>query len=74
VLKKIEGYPSELLEGELGAELAAVIDDIGVRFLLTKQFEQARDSYLRALEIIQNLTGLEEKQKAMSLQLPGLSC
>ena len=73
MLKKIEGYPSELLEGELGAELAAVIDDIGVRFLLTKQFEQARDSYLRALEIIQNLTGLEEKQKAMSLQLPGLS-
>ena len=65
VFKKMEGYPSQLLEGELGAELAAVVDDIAKRFLLTKQYQQSRDSYLKALEIFQNLTGLGEKQKAL---------
>jgi tetratricopeptide (TPR) repeat protein len=65
VLKKIEGYPSQLLKGELGVELAVVIDTIATRFLLTRQYEQAKNSYLRALEIFQNLTGLEERQKAL---------
>jgi tetratricopeptide (TPR) repeat protein len=42
-----------------------MIDDIASRFLLTRQYEQAKNSYLRALEIVQNLTRLEEKQKTL---------
>jgi tetratricopeptide (TPR) repeat protein len=65
VLEKIEAYPSQLLEGKIGAELAGVIDDIAKRFLLTKRYAEAKESYLRALEIFRNLTVFEEK-KAIS--------
>jgi tetratricopeptide (TPR) repeat protein len=65
VLKKIEEYPPQLLKGQAGAELATVVDDIAARFLLTKQLKQAKEAYLRALGILQSLTGFEEKQKAL---------
>ena len=65
VLEKIEGYPSQLLEGKIGAELAGVFNNIGKRFLLTKRYAEAKESYLRALKIFQNLSVLEERQKAL---------
>jgi len=65
VLEKIKAYPSKLLEGWLGAEFGGVIDNIAKRFLLTKQYVQAKGSYFTALEIIQNLTIFEEKDKAI---------
>jgi tetratricopeptide (TPR) repeat protein len=63
VREKVEAYPSQLLEGKMGAELAGVIDNIAMRLLLTKQYAEAKASYRRALEIVQNLTVLEEEQK-----------
>jgi tetratricopeptide (TPR) repeat protein len=67
VLKTLEDYPVDLLEGELGVELAGVIDNVGKRFLLTKQLKQAEISYVKALKIVQNVTGLKKEQKAVGI-------
>jgi tetratricopeptide (TPR) repeat protein len=56
VLKRLEMYSPEKLEGAIGAELVGVIDNIAKRQLLLKQYEAAEDSYQKALSIWQKNT------------------
>jgi hypothetical protein len=53
VLAFLEKYPPEALTGQLGVELGSVIDDMGKRQLLLKQYAAAETSYQKALSIWQ---------------------
>ena len=59
VLRQLEGYSSEKLAGELGAEFAGVIDEIANRQLRMRLYEEAETSYQKALAIFLELKILE---------------
>jgi len=63
VLVRLENYPAETLQGQLGAEFVGVLDDIAKRQLLLKQYTPAAHSYQKALELIENLADINEKQR-----------
>ena len=63
ILSKIEKYPEELLQEKSGIELAGVFSRVAYRFLLTKKYKKARDSYEKALDIWNNNTSPEEEGK-----------
>ena len=62
VLARLQGYPAEVLAGELGAEFLTVLDDIARRQLLLKQLTAAEKTYQEALAIAL-------KNKALSPEL-----
>jgi tetratricopeptide (TPR) repeat protein len=64
VLTRLERYPAEALQGQLGVEFAVIIDNIAKRQLLTQRHDLAEASYRRALELFNNLTTLDEETKA----------
>jgi tetratricopeptide (TPR) repeat protein len=51
VLEKIEDYPSEILNGEVGIELIVVLDKIAKWQRLLKRLIDAENSYLKVLEL-----------------------
>ncbi len=53
VLQQLEAYPTETKQSALGAELAAVIDEIAKRQLLLKHYAEAEETYQQALSILQ---------------------
>ena len=56
-------YPAERLRGEDGAYLMRVTEDLGRRFLLTKNFAQAEKSYHAALQSTLHGTPESEPQR-----------
>jgi tetratricopeptide (TPR) repeat protein len=65
VLARLKDYPAMSLAGPLDLEFAGVIDDIGKRQLLLKQYAAAKASYQRALSLLPGLSSLEEREKAI---------
>ncbi len=69
VLRQLEGYSSEKLAGELGAEFAGVIDEIANRQLRMRLYEEAETSYqkelaiLLELKIFDNLGAVAQEQR-----------
>jgi len=66
VLARMEAYPSEILAGPSGVEFVGVLDNIAKRYLLLKRYPEAGEAYQKALTVYQNLTDINEKQKAVS--------
>ena len=68
VLPRLQDYPLESLRGQIGAELAAVVNNIANRQLHLRQYEQAETSYREALRLLSLQVALEheteEKMKA----------
>lgn len=65
VLNGLETYSLEQLDGEPGADFVGILDNIANHQLAMKDYESARKSYEKALEIHNSFTFLEEDQKVV---------
>ena len=63
VCKSQESYPLEIREGEYGYQLGFALERMATSFLATKQYQQAKHSYLKALSVYDSLSKVEESQK-----------
>lgn len=60
-------YPSELHTGEIGLEIVMALDRLAFCYLKTQNYPQARESYLKVVELTQQLRGVDERQKQSGL-------
>ncbi|ODH02857.1 Tfp pilus assembly protein PilF [Nostoc sp. KVJ20] len=65
VCQRLENYPSEFIKGEFGYQLALAISRLGNCQLQAHQYQQARKSYEKTLEIDNALESEEERQKQL---------
>ncbi|MDB9375156.1 tetratricopeptide repeat protein [Nodularia sphaerocarpa] len=65
VCQNLENYPPAFIEGELGYQIAMAIYKLGSCQLVAKQYQQAKYSYEKTLEIYPTLVGIEERQKQL---------
>ncbi len=59
-------YPVESIESELGQEAIVALDYLAAAYLETKQFDRAKQSYQKQLEIIVTLQSIDASQKGIS--------
>jgi tetratricopeptide (TPR) repeat protein len=60
-----EAYPSELRTGEIGIEIALALERIAYCYLETKNYQKASVSYHKILQLYQELSDVEERQKQL---------
>ncbi|MEA5580283.1 tetratricopeptide repeat protein [Nodularia harveyana UHCC-0300] len=65
VCQNLENYPPAFIQGELGYLIALAIGNLGNCQLMIKQYQQAKDSYEKTLEIYPTLVGIDERQKQL---------
>ncbi|MBD2357085.1 tetratricopeptide repeat protein [Tolypothrix sp. FACHB-123] len=65
VCQHLENYPPEFIKAELGYQIAFAIDRLGSCQLEAKQYEQARKTYEKTLEINDALESEEESHKQL---------
>jgi tetratricopeptide (TPR) repeat protein len=65
VCQRLEKYPPAFIKGELGYQIPFAIERLGACQLKTKQYQQARKSYEKTLEINDALGSEEERQKQL---------
>ena len=64
VMKALESYPEELMQGQIGQEFVGVLcDSIGKTFYLLQQFQEAEEAYSKALELNDMLLELTSQKK-----------
>ena len=64
VLAELENYPPDQMRGQMAFEFAVVIENIGRRHYLLKQYSSAQEAYQRALQLVDALTNFPSDQKA----------
>jgi tetratricopeptide (TPR) repeat protein len=64
VLARLEGYSEEKLEGQIGVELAGIVDHIATRQLMLRQFGMAEATYQRALLLWLGNAYFSQEQRA----------
>ncbi len=62
-----KAYPEEIRTAEIELEIAMTLERLASSYLQTKNYSQAKDSYKQALELTQQLKGIEERQKQLTL-------
>ena len=62
-----EAYPSELRTGVIGYEIVMALGRLAVGYLQTQKYQEARESYQKIGELLQQLSGVEERQKHSAL-------
>jgi tetratricopeptide (TPR) repeat protein len=62
----LEKYPVELIQGELGQEAMIALDYLANAYLKTKQFDRAKQSCTKKLEVIVTLQSIDARQKGIS--------
>ena len=60
VYHKIETYPSEICIGEIGLQVAMLLDHLAYCYSEVKNYQDSKKIYQELLKIYQNLTGLSE--------------
>jgi tetratricopeptide (TPR) repeat protein len=65
----LETYPVALIQGELGHEAMIALDYLANAYLKTKQFDRAKRSYQKKLEVIAALQSIDTRQKGLSTAL-----
>ncbi|MBD2592972.1 tetratricopeptide repeat protein [Nostoc spongiaeforme FACHB-130] len=65
VCQQLENYPLAFIKGEFGYQIAFAIARLGRCQLAAKQYEQARKSYEKTLEIYDALESQDNKQKQL---------
>ena len=65
VCKKTESYPNVFLESEQGFQLMGAVDLLANCYLKTKQYSEAKLSYLKKMQIAQSLIFVEERQRQL---------
>ncbi|MFP5275410.1 tetratricopeptide repeat protein, partial [Coleofasciculus sp.] len=58
-------YPASLHTGEIGLEIVMAQDRLACCYLETQNYTQAKATYQQVLELTQQLTGVEERQKQL---------
>jgi tetratricopeptide (TPR) repeat protein len=61
----LETYPVLLIQGELGYDAMIVLDYLANAYLGTKQFDRAKQSYQKKLEVIAALQSIDARQKGL---------
>ncbi|PHJ63574.1 Tfp pilus assembly protein PilF [Nostoc linckia z18] len=67
VCKAQVAYPPEIRTGEIGLEIVMALDRLAMGYLQTQNYPQAQESYLRVIELSQQLQGVEATQIKSSL-------
>lgn len=62
-----EAYPSELRTGEIGYEIVLALERLATGYLQTQKYQEARESYQKNVELLLQLSGVEERQKHSAL-------
>ena len=62
-----ESYPSEICTGEIGWEIMMVLDRLANCYFQIKNYQKAKVSYQRIVELTQQLSGISEKQYQLAL-------
>ncbi len=64
VCQRLESYPAEFIQGGLGDQIPAAIQRLGSCYLEAKQYQEARNTYERTLNLFNQLEN-EERQKQL---------
>ncbi|BAY23093.1 tetratricopeptide TPR_2 repeat protein [Calothrix sp. NIES-2100] len=65
VCQRLENYPSAFIKGELGYQISFAISRLGMCQQNAQQYQQARQTYEKALTISDVIDGVEERQKQL---------
>jgi tetratricopeptide (TPR) repeat protein len=65
----LETHPIALIQGELGYEAMIALDYLANAYLEAKQFDRAKQSYQKELEVIAALQSIDARQKGLSTAL-----
>ncbi|MEQ9485211.1 MAG: tetratricopeptide repeat protein [Coleofasciculus sp. F4-SAH-05] len=60
-------YPASLHTGRIGLEIVMAQDRLACCYLETQKYTQAKAAYQQVLELFQQLTGVEERQKQLGM-------
>ncbi|MGB5959133.1 MAG: tetratricopeptide repeat protein [Coleofasciculaceae cyanobacterium] len=58
-----EAYPSEIRTGRIGLHIVMALERLAYCYLQTQAYQKARDSYQKVLQLYQELSDLEEREK-----------
>ena len=65
VYQALEAYPEEIKTGKMENGIVTTLQGLASSYLDTKNYLQARDYYQKAIELIQQLSGIEENQRQL---------
>ncbi|GCL55621.1 hypothetical protein NIES3806_29730 [Microcystis aeruginosa NIES-3806] len=67
VCQACQNYPEQIKTGIIGGNIAHALGNLAIAYQETKNYEQAKQTYLKVIELTQNLQGVDEQQKASIL-------
>ncbi|MFM6562799.1 MAG: tetratricopeptide repeat protein, partial [Microcystis panniformis] len=67
VCQACQSYPEEIKTGIIGSDIVGALGNLANTYTGTKNYEQAKQTYLKVIELTQNLQGVDEQQKASIL-------
>ncbi len=69
---ELESYPTEALQGPIGADMVGAVDNIARRQLLLKRYAAAEESYKKALELNKGLKDQALDSRTKSIVMAGI--
>jgi tetratricopeptide (TPR) repeat protein len=67
VCERLENYPANFLEGELGYQMAMAFDRLAWSYLVLKQYELAKTNYQKFLQSLDQLRFINEREKQLAI-------
>ncbi|REJ56714.1 MAG: CHAT domain-containing protein [Microcystis aeruginosa DA14] len=67
VCQACQNYPEQIKTGIIGSNIVGALGNLAMAYQDTKNYEQAKQTYLKVIELTQNLQGVDEQQKASIL-------
>ncbi|MDB9424721.1 tetratricopeptide repeat protein, partial [Microcystis aeruginosa CS-564/01] len=67
VCQACQTYPEEIKTGIIGSDIVGALGNLAIAYQDTKNYEQAKQTHLKVIELTQNLQGVDEQQKASIL-------
>ncbi|MFM6632716.1 MAG: CHAT domain-containing protein [Microcystis panniformis] len=67
VCQACQTYPEQIKTGIIGSNIVGALGNLAIAYNNTKNYEQAKQTYLKVIELTQNLQGVDEQQKASIL-------
>ncbi|WP_375328603.1 tetratricopeptide repeat protein [Microcystis sp. BLCC-F210] len=67
VCQACQTYPEQIKTGIIGSNIVGALGNLAIAYQETKNYEQAKQTNLKVIELTQNLQGVDEQQKASIL-------
>ncbi|WP_242054574.1 tetratricopeptide repeat protein [Nostoc sp. FACHB-190] len=67
IYRFVEKYPLAFIQGENGDEIVGAIDLLAKSYLQNKQYQKAKQSYQKELDILENIKNIELRRKKLSI-------